>query len=328
VVAEAVQDPVSDSSPLVSIVAPLYNEEDNVAEFVAALKGVLGELQVEYEIILVDDGSRDRTWQRIREQHEQNPRVRGLSLSRNFGHQNALFAGLHYARGEATITMDGDLQHPPALIPQMLAAWKAGHQVVTTVRSDSIDTGFFKQLTSRWFYRLFSRLTGVLLSTGMSDFRLLDKCSRAAILEMRDTDLFLRGMVSWLGFSPATIPFQADPRNAGKTKYTLKKMVRLSTGAMLAFSMIPLKLGIWVGFATSTLAFAEIIYVVVQHFRGNTVAGWASVMTVMSLMFGVSFILLGTIGLYLGKIFEILKGRQRFVVSRAAGLDTPPAVSP
>jgi glycosyltransferase involved in cell wall biosynthesis len=299
----------------------MFNEEENVVPFVAAVEATLRDRRLSYEIVLVDDGSSDATWQRICEAAEASAHVRGLCLSRNFGHQNALFAGLSHTRGQAIVSMDGDLQHPPALIPELVEAWRSGYQVVTTVRQDSSDTGWFKRLTSRWFYRVFSRLTSVRLSPGASDFRLLDASAQAALLEMRDVDLFLRGLVSWLGFRTIAIPFQAEQRNAGNSKYSLRRMVRFSTGAMLSFSMLPLKAGIWLGFLTSILSFVGIILVVIDYFQGNTVRGWASVMVVMSMMFGVSFVLLGTIGLYLGKIYEVVKGRPLFVVGRHTGFD-------
>lgn len=311
--------------PLVSVVAPMYNEEGNVERFVGAIDEALGGQGVRYELVLVDDGSRDATWARIGEQARQNPNVRGLSLSRNFGHQNALFAGLHHVRGQAVVSMDGDLQHPPKVILELLERWQQGYQVVTTAREDSADTSLFKRLSSRWFYGVFSRLTGVPVSPGSSDFRLLDADVIDAMLEMRDADLFLRGMVSWLGFRAISVPYRAEPRHSGQTKYTLAKMLRFSAGAMIAFSTTPLKLGIWLGFVTSALAFVEVGYILVQYFRGNVVPGWASLMTFMSLMFGVLFILLGIIGLYLGKVYEVLKKRQHFVVARRAGFGDAPA---
>ena len=305
--------------PVVSVVAPMYNEGGNVERFVSSVGAVMRAHGTNYEIVLVDDGSRDDTWHRICEEARRSSSVRGLSLSRNFGHQNALFAGLHHARGHAIITMDGDLQHPPEVIPDLLAAWQKGFQIVTTVRQDSSDTGWFKRLTSRWFYYLFSWLSGVSLSMGASDFRLIDAKVLDAMLEMRDTDIFLRGIVSWLGFRTTSVPFEASRRHAGGTKYTLARMLRFSTGAMLSFSMMPLRMGIWLGLLTSLLAFSQIVYATIHYFRGNTVPGWATVIVLMSLMFSVAFVLLGAIGLYLGKIFEILKGRQRFIVSDYAG---------
>jgi dolichol-phosphate mannosyltransferase len=306
-------------APELSVVAPMYNERTNVAPFVAAVSAALDPTFVAYEILLVDDGSRDGTWEEISAAAGQSAKVRGISLSRNFGHQGALLAGLNHARGRAVVTMDGDLQHPPASVLELVAAWREGYKVVNTRRADSDDTSFFKRLTSRTFYWLFSRLTGVAMDPGSSDFRLLDREAVRALTRLGDADLFIRGLVSWLGFSTKTIPYQAARRHSGVPKFTLKKMVRLSTGAMLSFSAFPLRLGIGVGFVTSALAFVELCYILYAYLHGRVVPGWASVMTVMSLMFGVLFVLLGIIGTYLAKIYEILKRRPRFVVGARAG---------
>src|SRR5690606_35096955 len=199
-----------------SVVSPMFNEETNVQPFVRAVSDVLDPAGIDYEIILVDDGSRDGTWLAILEATKQSPRVRGLSLSRNFGHQGALLAGMCHARGRAVVTMDGDLQHPPALIPELVSAWRDGYKVVNTRRSDSTDTSWFKRASSRWFYRFFSRVSGVTMEAGASDFRLLDRMPLSALVNMGDADLFVRGIVSWLGFKTKTIPYQAQPRLSGQ----------------------------------------------------------------------------------------------------------------
>jgi dolichol-phosphate mannosyltransferase len=272
--------------------------------------------------VLVDDGSRDGTWDAIASATRRNPHVQGIRLSRNFGHQGALFAGLNHARGAAVISMDGDLQHPPETLPVLIDAWRKGSRVVNTRRLDSADTSFFKRLTSRGFYWLFSRLSGVEMEAGASDFRLLDRVALDALLSMGDADLFLRGLVRWLGFSTTTIPYQAQNRHSGVPKFTLRKMLRFSSGAMLSFSVVPLRLGIGIGLVTSALSFIELCYILITYFRGQAIPGWASVMTVMSLMFGVLFVLLGMIGAYLGKIYEILKNRPRFVIEGRIGLSS------
>jgi dolichol-phosphate mannosyltransferase len=307
------------SAPDISIVSPLFNERTNVAALVAALDGVLGDNAIDYEIVLVDDGSSDGTFEAIAEISARDPRVRGIALARNFGHQGALLAGLNHARGRAVVTMDGDLQHPPALVPTLVAAWREGYKVVGTRRSDSDDTGFFKRAASRSFYWIFSRLTGVDMEPGASDFRLVDRSALSALTRMGDADLFLRGMVSWLGFKTKVVPYQAGRRHSGTPKFTLRRMARLSAGAMLSFSALPLRLGIGVGFVTSVLAFVELCYILYVYSRGEVVPGWASVMTVMSFMFGILFVLLGVIGTYLGKIYEILKKRPRYVVGERVG---------
>lgn len=315
-------------APELSVVVPMFNEQTNVAPFVEAVTGVLAGAAIDHEILLVDDGSSDGTWAAIVELARRQPSVRGISLSRNFGHQGALLAGLNHARGRAVITMDGDLQHPPEALPELLVAWRAGYKVVNTRRLDSEDTTYFKRLTSRGFYWLFSRLTGVTMEAGSSDFRLLDRDAVEALTRLGDADPFIRGLVSWLGFNTKTIPYQARRRHSGVPKFTLKKMVRLSSGAMLSFSAFPLRLGIGIGFVTSALAFVELCYIFYTYLNGHVVPGWASVMTVMSLMFGVLFVLLGIIGTYLAKVYEILKKRPRFVVGERTGFAKDPTALP
>jgi dolichol-phosphate mannosyltransferase len=251
--------------------------------------------------------------------------VRGVALSRNFGHQGALLAGLNLSRGSAIVTMDGDLQHPPALLLELLHAWRQGYQVVNTERTDSEDTSFFKRATSRGFYWLFSRLTGVTMNAGSSDFRLLDRRAVDALLRLGDADLFIRGLVSWLGYRTFVVSYRAERRHSGVSKFTLSRMLKLSRGAMMSFSAFPLRLGIFIGFVTSGLAFLELCYIFYTYAQGRVIPGWASVMTVMSLMFGVLFVLLGIIGTYIAKVYDVLKRRPRFVVGQLTGFSEPSA---
>jgi len=313
----------ADGRPELSVVAPMYNEAENVRAFVDAVEEVLLGAGIDGEIILIDDGSRDGTWQAIVEAASARSAVRGVCLSRNFGHQGALLAGLNLAVGRSVVTMDGDLQHPPLLLPELLAAWKQGYPVVNTRRTDSDDTGWFKRATSRVFYWLFSKLTGVKMDPGSSDFRLLDRRAVDALVRLGDADLFLRGLVNWLGYRTLTVPYRAGRRHSGASKFTLRKMLRFSGDAIVSFSVFPLRLGIFAGFATSALAFVELCYIFYTYAQGRVVPGWASVMTVMSLMFGVLFVLLGVIGTYLAKVYEVLKRRPRFVVDALAGF--PPS---
>ena len=187
-------------------------------------------------------------------------------------------------------------------------------RVVATERTDAEDTSLFKRATSRWFYAVFSKLTGVSMAPGNSDFRLLDASAVKALCEMNDVDLFIRGSVTWLGFRSVTLPYRANKRFSGTTKYSLKKMLRFASGAILSFSLAPLRVGIWIGFFTSGLAVIELGYILYAYFNGKTVTGWSSMMAFMSLMFGILFVLLGVIGTYLGKIFEVLKNRPRFLI--------------
>lgn len=310
--------------PTLSIVVPLCNEEGNVALLLEKLRDVLQTLQISYEVILVDDGSRDGTWSLVSEAAAKDDRLKGLSLSRNFGHQNAIFAGLYHSSGEAVVTMDGDLQHPPSLVPKLFEAWREGSKVVETRRIESEDASLIKRMTSRWFYRIFSLLSGLPIAQGTSDFRLVDRKIVDTILQMRDAELFLRGITHWVGFQKTTITYKAERRYAGETKYGLLKMIRFAMASLFSFSTIPLRLGIWLGLITSGLAFLELIYILVNYFRGNVTPGWASTLTVISFMFGILFIVVGIIGAYLGSLLETMKNRPRFIVQDQSGFSDLP----
>lgn len=302
-------------TPVVSVVVPACNEEANIVPLLDRLLPVLRGLGASFEVILVDDGSRDGTWREIARAAQRTGGVRGLRLSRNFGHQHALLAGLTHARGRAVITLDADLQHPPELITVLFARWCQGARVVQTVRTrDAQVTGAFKRHTSRGFYRVFSALSGVAMLEGSSDFRLLDRTAVAELLRFDDVDLFLRGAVQWLGMPTETVSFEVGERAHGTTKYGLRRMLRFAGGALVGFSDKPLVLGIWLGLLTGAFAVLELIYVVVQHFRGQTVPGWASMVGIVSLLFAVQFVVLGILGIYLARIHRALQHRPRFVV--------------
>lgn len=304
-----------------SVVVPMYNEVDNVETLLTALRATLDEMGVNYEMILVDDGSTDGTWAAIEAAAPGDHRLRGISLSRNFGHQNALFAGLHHVSGAAVISMDGDLQHPPQLIPRLYEAWLAGNMIVETQRSESRDASTFKRVTSRWFYKVFSAMSGLPISKGTSDFRLMDQHVVEIVTDMKDTELFLRGIAHWVGFARTTIPYQAVSRHAGESKYNLFRMFKFAMASVISFSTIPLKMGVWIGMLTSVLAFSELVYILIMHFRGNAVPGWTSTLAVISFMFGILFIMLGVLGVYLGSIFETMKNRPRFLVGDSTGFE-------
>ena len=304
-----------------SIVIPLYNEEGNIFAITQALISMLDSLNETYEIILVDDGSVDKTWLNIKDSAGSNENIKGLSLSRNFGHQHALLAGLENARGKAIISMDGDLQHPPHLIIDMFEMWKKGYEIVNTIREDHNVTSFYKRITSQYFYKFFSAMTGVGMSEGSSDFRLIDRLVLTNLLKFQDEDLFLRGAVNWLGFSQITIPFKVGERYSGTTKYTFKKMFRFAKGAIISFSTKPLIIGVWIGLITSLFSFLEIIYIIIEYFQGTTVPGWASTITILSFLFGVLFIILGIIGTYIARIHNLLQKRPRFILSKSINIE-------
>lgn len=301
--------------PLISVVVPLFNEQDNVAHLVERLANTLNSLGKSYEVLLVDDGSGDATWTRIAKAVvPHHPRFRGLRLARRFGHQAALLAGLSRARGQAVVSMDGDLQHPPELIPELVKAWKQGAAVVETRRHYNAQTGCFKKLSSALFYRFFSFMSDINMEEGCSDFRLVDRRVLDQVMAFQQSDIFLRGVVSWLDFPSTTIEFEAANRLHGDSKYTLQRMLRFAHGGIVAFSTKPLRVGIALGLVTSALAFAALCYIIVQYALGHTVPGWASTLGLLVFLFGVLFVILGVIGEYIGLIYIMLQRRPAYVI--------------
>jgi glycosyltransferase involved in cell wall biosynthesis len=311
----------NNESTVLSIVIPLFNEEGNVPPLIKALEEAVAGIDKTYEVILVDDGSSDKTWSRIESAAQSNANIKGIKLSRNFGHQHALVAGLAHAKGAAIISMDGDLQHPLSLIKDLLEKWEQGYQVVNTFREDAKVASFFKRITSRYFYKIFSILTDVPMSPGSSDFRLLDRRVLDNLLKFQDVDIFLRGAVNWLGFSTVTIPYQAAKRFSGDSKYSLRKMFQFAKGSLISFSTKPLIIGVWIGVITSFLSFVEIIYIIFQYSQGQTVPGWASTIGVLSFLFGILFIILGIIGTYIARIHMALQARPKFVTSKLVNIE-------
>lgn len=308
-------------SPLLSIVTPAYNEATNIRPLCDQLMRVLPTLDLPWEVIITDDGSSDGTWNEIRTLHKRDQRIKGIRLSRNFGHQYALLAGLSHAVGDAVIVMDADLQHPPQIVPQLVAEWQRGMKIVHTIRHDA-DVSLFKRFTSRMFYKLFSTLSGVRVERGMADFRLLDRQVVDNILEFREGGLFLRGIVQWVGYPSSEIRFAAQNRLSGTSKYTLRKMVKFAVSAVTSFSLVPLRIGIFIGIFTSVLAFGALVFAVwARLFTERAVPGWASGVSIVSFLFGVLFILVGLVGEYIGRILVEVKDRPRFLISELTGLD-------
>jgi glycosyltransferase involved in cell wall biosynthesis len=303
-------------SALVSVVVPAFNEGNNVGTLAAKIAEAMQGRP--WELILVDDGSSDDTFARIADLARRDPRIRGLSLTRNFGHQYALAAGLRQARGEAVITMDADLQHPPALLPAMIDKWRDGYKVVQGVRQEE-STPLFKRWTSRSFYTIFSLLSGIRLEPGTSDFRLIDRVVVDHINALDEGDLFLRGLLAWMGYRQARLPYQAGPRHSGASKYGLRKMLGLARMGIFAFSPMPLRIGTAIGLLMSALSLAELGYVLFAYLSGRTVPGWASTMALVSVLFAVLLLLVGMQGAYLLKIYERVQHRPRYIVECTCG---------
>ena len=317
------QDALPDKGekPELSIVIPAFNEEGNIRPVYLELVKVLESLNMTWEIIFVDDGSKDRTWIEVTSLHGSDERVLGIRLSRNFGHQYALFSGLCRATGEAVISMDADLQHPPQTIPRLVEEWKKGNKVVNTIRRDPSDFSVMKKFTAKVYYKIFSLLSGVKLEMGMADFRLLDRQALNSVLQFSEEGLFLRGLVQWIGYESSTVEYQSNSRFSGASKYTFRKMVRFAWNGITSFSLIPLRLAIFVGIATSVGAFGFLTHVVyARFFLPNIVPGWATTVGIVSLLFGILFILLGIVGEYIGRVLIETRGRPRFLVNQEVGI--------
>lgn len=297
---------------LLSVVAPVYDEDALVEAFHARVCGALE--GIPFELILVDDGSSDRTPELLRALAARDKRVRVIRLSRNFGHQTALTAGLDHARGDAVAMLDADLQDPPELIPRMLEHWRAGTDVVYAVRRRREGETRFKLASARWFYRLFSVLADVELEPDSGDFRLLDRAPLDALLAMRERNRFLRGMTVWVGYTQTAVPYERDARHAGQTKYTLRKMLGFSLDAISSFSHRPLQLATLVGFLCAALAFVLIPVVIVLRLAGSYLPGFGTITIAVLLLGGIQLMAIGMIGEYVGRIYDEVKRRPLYLV--------------
>ncbi len=308
--------------PRLSVICPAYDEEEVLPHFHRALTSALATLATEFsvEIVYVDDGSRDRTLAVIQSLAAHDPRVRYLSFTRNFGHQAALTAGLEHARGDVVITLDSDLQHPPALIPELLRRWREGYDVVLTVRADDVRTGFLKRAFSRWFYRLMGWLSDTEVRLAAADFRLLSRRALAALLQMRETHRFLRGMVQWLGFPTAEVPYAPAPRAAGASKYTARRMIDFALDAVFSFSRFPGRLVLGAGALTfgAGLLLAGVFTGFALAGRLPLDAGSAFVLVALHTIGGGVLVGLGLVGEYVGRVYEEIKGRPLYVLKESS----------
>jgi glycosyltransferase involved in cell wall biosynthesis len=307
------------SSRLLSIVVPVYNEQDCLEEMVRRLVAVLPSMQVaDYEIVFVDDGSRDSSLERLRDLAQANSKIRYISFARNFGHQFALAAGIDHAAGDVIVTLDGDLQHPPELIPALFAEWLRGFDVVYTVRVSNRGHAV-KEFWSGVFYWLMRKLTGVDVPTGGADFRLIDRRVADALRACREQFVFVRGLVPWLGFRRKAVPYEAAERFAGSTSYVFARMLRFALDGVFSFSIVPLRLISLIGAATVVLGVAYGGYTLwVRLFSDQAVSGWASLIGVMLVFSGAQLLSLGILSEYIGRIYEEVKQRPRYVVAETS----------
>jgi len=314
---------------LLSLVFPVFNEEDALPPLLAELTPVLDALDCEHEIIFVDDGSRDATRALLAEAAAHDPRIKVLGFSRNFGHQAAITAGLDFATGDAVVVMDADLQDPPELLPEMVALYRQGYDVVSARRASREGEGLFKKATAALFYGLMRRAVDSRLQPQVGDFRLFSRVAVTAIRGLREQHRFLRGMVAWLGLREAVIPFRRPPRVAGTTKYPAWKMARFAWTAISSFSALPLKLSLAGGLCLTAFGLAYSAWVLYEALvLRTTVRGWSSLVCLQLVFSGSVLTALGLVGDYVARIYEEVKGRPLYVVTDAVNVSTdavPPA---
>ncbi|MBI3306664.1 MAG: glycosyltransferase family 2 protein [Candidatus Omnitrophica bacterium] len=298
-----------------SVVLPIFNESENIEACYQSLAKVLEDLKMTYEILIIDDGSADDSFAKIEVLAKRDSHVRGIALSRNFGHQIALSAGMDFARGDILITMDADLQHPPELIPELLKKYRAGYDIVSTVRLDDQGRTFLKKTTSAWFYKTINLFSETWIEpTG--DFRLMSRKAVDAFKKFPERARFIRGLTSWMGFKQTSVTYQELKRRAGDSKYTASKMLALALDGLTSFSAKPLRASLYLGLLVSFIAFLYMIYALTVFLFGKTVPGWTSILLTVLFLGGIQLITIGILGEYLGRIFQEVKNRPLYLVAQ------------
>jgi polyisoprenyl-phosphate glycosyltransferase len=310
---------------LLSVVVPVFSEERALEEFCRRLKAVLVSLEgiAEHEIIFVNDGSTDRSLDMLLTFQRQDRRIRLVDLSRNFGHQIAITAGIEHSRGDAVIIMDCDLQDPPETVPELVKKWNEGYNVVYGVRNARRGEGFFKRFTAHAYYRLLNRLSDVDIPLDAGDFRLMDRTTVEALKSMKEKNRYIRGMVSWIGFRQCSITYDRGSRHSGNTKFPLKMMMKLAFDGITSFSEAPLNMASYLGIVVTGLCFLYLCWIIVDKIMdpGGSVKGWSSTVAVILFLGGIQLISLGIIGQYLGRIYQEIKGRPLYIVQRKCGFE-------
>lgn len=305
-----------------SVVAPCWNEEGNLPELYRRIKDVLGQTGEAWELVLINDGSSDRTVEIMHQLHASDSRVHFIDFARNFGHQLAVTAGMDYAQGDAVILIDADLQDPPELILDMIQKWKDGYKVVYAIRRERKGETWFKLFTAKLFYRLIYRITDVDIPLDTGDFRLMDRQVVNQMRQMKEHHRFIRGMTSWVGFPQTGVYYVREERFAGETKYPLRKMVRFAITAITGFSIFPLQLATFMGFFIAGLSVLFIIGAIIARLSGGQAfAGQATTLVMVLFLGSIQLISLGIIGEYLGRIYDEVRGRPLYVVNEAVGFD-------
>ena len=312
-----------------SFVIPVFNERETLPELHRRLSAVTAELDGESELLFVDDASWDGSYDLLTELARQDARVRVIRFARNFGHQVAITAGLDHAAGDAVVVMDADLQDPPEVVPDLVARWEEGYEVVYAVRSGREGESWLKRTTAAGFYRVLRRIAHVEMPLDAGDFRLVDRRAVDAFRSMRERARYVRGMFSWVGFRQIGVPYDRPERFAGEPKYSYRRSLTLAVDGLVSFSNAPLRLALIVGFVFSSLAFLVGVFAIVANLAGAfTVPGWTSILVVVSFLGGVQLILIGMLGLYVGRIYEEVKARPIYIVRETVGFRDAPAPEP
>jgi polyisoprenyl-phosphate glycosyltransferase len=305
-----------------SVVIPVYNEAEVLPTLYDRLTRVLNGLGEPYEIIFVNDGSADESPLLLQDLQAKDERIKFLSLSRNFGHQIAITAGLDHSTGQAVVVMDADLQDPPEVIPRLIEQWRKGYDIVFAVREKRRGEGLFKRATAALFYRILRRLTATEIPLDAGDFRLMSRKAVETLNDIRERNRFVRGLAGWIGFRQTSVSFVRDIRHAGETKFPLKKMLRFALTGIISFSLVPLQLAGYLGFLVSSVSFFYMMYAIgLKLFTDRVVLGWTSVMVAVLFLGGVQLLSLGIIGEYIGRIYEEVKQRPLYIVDEARGFD-------
>lgn len=306
-------------TPHISLIIPAFDEENNLEKLYKELVPVVESLNKDFEIIFIDDGSRDNSFEIIKRLHDKDPRVTGLSLSRNFGHQVALIAGMEHASGEVVVMMDADFQHPPVVIKSLYQKYQDGFDIVNTKRIETQGALFFKRISSWYYYRLINTLSDFRIEASSSDFRLMNRKAVEAFLQFQEKTRFNRGLISWMGFKQDVVEYKAPSRIHGRSKYTLRKMLSLGLDGITSFSSKPLRLSFYTGFLIFLAGIAYAIYVIISHFRGLNIPGWTSTILIILLVGGFQLLSLGIIGEYIARIYNESKSRPIYFLKDRVG---------
>lgn len=303
-----------------SIVVPLYNEEEVINESYKRIKAVMDETKEAYEIIFINDGSRDQTESLAKEICSKDSNIKLINFSRNFGHQPAITAGMRESNGDAIIIIDADLQDPPTVMLEMIEKWKEGFDVVYGKRIKRTGENLFKKLTAKIYYRLLTRITDVKIPVDVGDFRLIDRSVCDALNALPERNRYVRGLVSWVGFKQTFVEFEREERFLGETKYPLRKMIKLAVDGITGFSNKPLKLASTFGYIVSGLGFMYLIVILFQKiFTDTTIQGWTSIIGLLLILNGVTLIMLGVLGEYIGRIYDEMKARPVYIIKEKVG---------